>query len=110
MRDYDAELARLDAKRNEIRRAKALTQRRKDEKVGKEIRGLFPNLPDDPSMMRSFFEELGALARKAVQPTEKVTELDAGKDFDTPVSETSCSVKAGVEGAQHPSGSDLLEQ
>lgn len=71
MRDFDSEIAKLEQRKADIRKAKSFAQRRYDEKVGKEVRELFPNLPDDPSRLRDFFETLGAIPVKDVQAFEK---------------------------------------
>ena len=71
MRNFDAEIARLEERKADIRKAKAFAQRRCNEKVGKEVRELFPNLPDDPSRLRDFFVGLGAIPVKDVQASEK---------------------------------------
>jgi len=71
MRDFDAEIAKLEERKADIRKAKAFAERRYDEKVGKEVRKLFPNIPDDTSMLQAFFEELGSIPVKDVQASEK---------------------------------------
>lgn len=42
MRDFDAELRKLQEKANEVRKAKAMAQRRADERLGKARQGHVP--------------------------------------------------------------------
>ncbi|MFC2626606.1 MAG: hypothetical protein ACFNZJ_05705 [Parascardovia denticolens] len=49
MRDYDAELDALREKMNAVRRDKQTAERRANEKLGKALRDMFPDVPDDAS-------------------------------------------------------------
>ncbi|EPD77091.1 hypothetical protein [Atopobium sp. oral taxon 199] len=53
MRDFDAELEALKEKMNAVRRDKQTAERRANEKLGKALREMFPDVPDDASKLRS---------------------------------------------------------
>lgn len=57
MRDFDAELEALKEKMNAVRRDKATAERRANERLGKALRGMFPDVPDDVSKLREYFED-----------------------------------------------------
>lgn len=59
MRDYDAELAKLEERKREVRREKAMAERRRDAAIGKELRKIFPDVPDDAGQLRQFFSDMG---------------------------------------------------
>ncbi len=105
MRDFDAEIRRLQEKTNEVRRAKALAQRRQDEKVGRAFREVFPDLPEDPSMMRKFLENLKAAHQVPSSDCEGATDHDEQKiahDSD----DENCESGWESRGAQRPLGQE----
>lgn len=56
MRDYDAELEALRERMNAVRRDKQTAERRANEKLGKALRDMFPDVPDDASKLREYLE------------------------------------------------------
>lgn len=57
MRDFDAELEALKEKMNAVRRDKQTAERRANEKLGKALREMFPDVPDDASKLREYLED-----------------------------------------------------
>ena len=103
MRDYDAELRKLREKANEVRKAKALAQRRADEKLGKALRNMFPDVPDDASMLREYLENWKNES-DSYSENSSTTDDDEYEFSDTEGDETEYESSGESRGAQRPLG------
>lgn len=105
MRNFDAELQKLQEKTNEVRRAKAMAQRRQDEKVGRAFRELFPDVPEDPSMMREFLEKLKAAHQVPSSNCERTTDYNE-REIVHEYDDENCESGWESRGAQRPLGQE----
>ncbi len=105
MRDFDAELKKLQEKANEVRKAKTMAQRRADERLGKALRDMFPDVPDDASMLREYFENWKD-APVACPEVSGATDNDGYAFSGTEGGETTYESSGELRGAQRPLGQE----
>lgn len=105
MRDFDAELKKLQEKANEVRKAKAMAQRRADERLGRALRDMFPDVPDDASMLREYLENWRD-ALNASPDISSAIDTDEYAFSDTEGGEKTYESSWESRGAQHPLGQE----
>ena len=105
MRDFDAELKKLQEKANEVRKAKTMAQRRADERLGKALRDMFPDVPDDASMLREYLENWKD-APVACHEVSGATDTDGYAFSGTEGGETTYESSGELRGAQRPLGQE----
>lgn len=105
MRDFDAELKKLQEKANEVRKAKTMAQRRADERLGKALRDMFPDVPDDASMLREYLENWKD-APVACPEVLGATDTDGYAFSGTEGGETTYESSGELRGAQRPLGQE----
>lgn len=105
MRDFDAELRKLQEKANEVRKAKAMAQRRADERLGKALRDMFPDVPDDAAMLREYLENWKD-APVAYPENSSATDTDEYAFSGTDGGETAYESSGESRGAQRPLGQE----